>query len=751
MRILFSEAHEEKFIARSDEEPFSELYNLLDQSGFKIIFTKKPLSKEILENIQIVVIGCPSVDLDAEIENNEIEIIKEYISKGGSLLLVSDGETMINPPAFIGKLANIANAEFEEYLNYPPTYLQIFAPHYITSNIRRIQIGKLASLKLVKNIRALALTRATRQIIVACANIEQSKIVTIGDSACFSNDLIELEDNKLFTLNVFNWLAKRNPIEIEDVNIPKEVKWGQKVPVAIQLSNNSNDDRIEIECTMESDADAIFDEPTKKRRTIPANESTKMQWYLKPQILGLQKLRLKLDIAAHEPYYFDQLPEMNCLAPGYFRLEMKDKDGNQKTCFKTGEHFSIHCTFQWMGEIEHNDIQLDLKIDYGLINRGYEKGIGIDKWTLQAISEGTHKIELILKETGQSLPALINVRSSDDDRITEIYTAYIYPLEAEISERLKQVDDRLSNQTIKIQPFKVIAPKKFIEEVYKGFAKSWLLNVIKAAEREQWYNVDLLELFLKFIAPTYLPNHGTFIPFDPILASHLSTLHPTEKRNLEYNLLCSNDSEKINLKQNIAAFLLHEKYGHGFFYNQTVLGKQIAILQKHGYPDGSYDEGALDSNKIAKIIHESSIIVNEGFAAWMELTFLNKLDSEIRQSVNSRESLLLHESTGMYELEKESEYFKKYPSRFNSRYREGYECLKEINDVLHERCVVRAFIIATDINYGIMENSEGKLGIQKSFQDIKSLVLDDNNDAWCSQKRLYKIATLVHDNEKEIK
>ena len=88
------------------------------------------------------------------------------------------------------------------------------------------------------------------------------------------------------------------------------------------------------------------------------------------------------------------------------------------------------------------------------------------------------------------------------------------------------------------------------------------------------------------------------------------------------------------MRQNLAAYLLHEKYGHGYFYTHTELGRQLGILYRHGfirkvdsdrlpapYPQSVYLEYA----EAVEALSHSAIIVNEGLAAWIELSTLQKL------------------------------------------------------------------------------------------------------------------------------
>jgi hypothetical protein len=752
IKILFSRGHEEMLALTEDaddESPFSSLRQLLVDWGY-VIGSTKAFTFNQLADARILVIGAPWRDFGPE----ELDAIEQFVRAGGGLLLASNAETMFDPPLNLNqRMAEMASLQFQEYLNYPITYLQVFQPHYVTANVRRVKVGKVASLAVSDGARHLALTKATQQPIMACANVENGRVVAIGDVGWLTNDLPAVEDNEQLAVNMFHWLATRNTIDIEKIVIPETVKWGQTTKVVLQLRNSNNEMRPQIECVLESDADAIISKPTRKKRSLPPGKTTRMQWSVCPQILGDQELRLSVYIDGHESLFFDQLlPKMSCLAPGYFTLKIGEKIGGEveklKTDFQTGDHFTVEGAFHWAVESEQLSYQLKLDFGDGLIERGREAGSNVTRWHLQALTPGSHELELSLAESGQSLPALVTVISSYQNRLAEIQAAYVYPLEAEIAERLRQVDERLISAQVQAQPFKILPPEEFVQAVYRKETVSWLQGVLAAARREQWYNPDLLELVLTYIAPTYLPDHGSFIPYDPGLASHLARLHPANSKSLEYNLLCSEESEGINTKQNVAAYLLHEKFGHGFFYTQTRLGQQLAILQRHGFLDES-DQRA-ESKKVAKIMEDSAIIVNEGFAAWMELTFLGKLDREVRQAVYPRWMSLTQQAGGLDRRKRGSQFFRTFPPRFDSRYREGFEYLEFIGQRFDPRCAVRAFLIATHIDFGIVEDVHGKLHFRLEPAAIKQSLLKPEKPDWRSHFRLRSIADLLYQYDEEV-
>ncbi len=197
--------------------------------------------------------------------------------------------------------------------------------------------------------------------------------------------------------------------------------------------------------------------------------------------------------------------------------------------------------------------------------------------------------------------------------------------------------------------------------------------------------------------------------------------------------------QKSLKKQKIATYILHEKYGHGFFYAQSKLGQQIILLEKNR---SKLEPG--DGSSLLKLIKDSALIVNEGFSAWLELTFLPQLNQEIRQVAELRETFLLYDSVDLEERQKNSEYFSEFPAQYRTSYREGFEALEFIAAKLGFRCAVQAFLVATDINLGIAIDEQQQFVIDA--EQIKSNVLNKNDFSWRAQDRLRCIRDAVEQN-----
>lgn len=744
-KILFSHGHGERLAladTTKEKSKFSALHQMLDDAEYHLERVPAPLSSERLASAQVLVLGAPEDDLTVE----EAGVIKEFVEEGGALLLLVDGETPVHLLSELSSmLLDTAGLALGEYHNYPPTHLQAFRPHYVTAGVRKVQVDRTACLEVAGDSSVpLGWTKTAQRILMACAEPKRGRMLVGSDLNWLEDRLLPSHDNERLAANVFDWLARRNVIDVSEVTVPDTVKWGEPARLVLHLRNDRPLGRPEVECVLESDADALIDEPIRKLRSIPPDTSTKMLWTVHPQILGDQKLRLKIHVNEQESLYFDDLPILRCLAPGYLTLEIKNAAGKQRTSFQTGDCFTAEGAFHWDGE-DQETYHLGLETEEGLICRGYEEGHSVGRWHLEAVSPGRHKLTLSLVETEQSLPAMVGVKPSVADRRHEIRAAYVYPLDAEIAERLRQIDARLSQRKIRQQPFTVLSPEAFVQEVYAEKDALWLQGVLAAVRREQYQNFELLDLFLTHIAPTYLPSRGTFVPYDPTLATELVELHPTDRRYLEYNLLQTEESEDIAIKQNVAAYLLHEKYGHGFFYIETRLGQQLTLLLRHELFGQKPERKGESYRTIAKDIKDSATIVNEGFATWLELTFLGKLDREIRQAVYPRRVLLIEEATGLHSRQRSSDFFEAFPPRFDSPYREGFEYLDFIGKKLDPRCAIRAFLIATDIDLCIAENDRGHLEFELEPVRIQERLFGSDPD-WRSQARLHMMAELVYNS-----
>lgn len=751
MRVLFSEAHNEllSLLANSRDNPSSLVRLLEDDLGFT---TKSidALTAEHLKADQILVLGAPCDDLDSD----ERRCLKQFVEAGGGMLVfLSNSEMIVELLPELAGLLNEMGLTLKEYHNYQYNSLPVVQPHSITANVGTVQVSDImvvqASHQAVPLIFTRTSTTADVEPMMACAEFGNGRVAVIGDVTMASDRCVNARDNAALLANTMRWLSRQNPIDIVGMDIPETVEYGQKGRVVLQVRNSHQSERPDLECTLTSDGGAIIPDPVRQNYAIPPGKTVPIQWHVLPQFLGDQELRLILNAQTSGLFRFDQLPEMRCVAPGHLAVEIRNDAGERSTTFKTGDLVTVR------GALHHPDpastdlpYAFNLEFGEGLIEMNSDPEQG--EWTLKAVEAGEHQITLNIAGTGQALPALVTVQPSERDRLAELRAAYVRPLEAEITERLRLVDERLTVPPITDLPFELLSPQKFIEEVDRDHTSiiAWFRDILKSAYREQWDNPDLLDTVLSHFAPTFLPERGSYIPYAPKLASALGSIHPQHRKTLEYNLLCSQESDELTIKQHLAAYLLHEKFGHGFFYAQTRLGRQLAILERHGFPSEPKRFG--EYRDAARLIRDSAIVVNEGFAAWLELTFLGKLDREVRQAVPLRQIYLMQHSTGLIRDRIGSKFFEVFPPRSASRYREGFEYLEQIALQTRIRCALCLYVLATDIDFGVTETN-GEIAFTLQANAIHKRLTKKDHDAWCSHARLYRIAHLLYRKYTEVK
>ncbi len=233
--VLIDLTHNE--MLNIDDEEFKEFLNLLKRLDLKV---KKNgngrITKEILENIDLLIIGNPIDDFFSSLE---IKHIVDHVRSGGGLLLLSeygaDSLQKTNLNDIAGKFGIIFEKNLIKELNdnnqncTSILHIQDFLKNQITKNIREMIIGGSCSLFLDKDVKPLLQTNENsvwsevynntsekwtkdnekQQIIAAYTDFGQGKVVAIGDIDIFtSNSRIGLNsyDNRKFIQNTINWV-----------------------------------------------------------------------------------------------------------------------------------------------------------------------------------------------------------------------------------------------------------------------------------------------------------------------------------------------------------------------------------------------------------------------------------------------------------------------------------------------------------------------------------------------------------------
>ncbi|MFX1518542.1 MAG: hypothetical protein ACFFCD_01260 [Promethearchaeota archaeon] len=182
--------------------------------------------------------------------------------------------------------------------------------------------------------------------------------------------------------------------------------------------------------------------------------------------------------------------------------------------------------------------------------------------------------------------------------------------------------------------------------------------------------------------------------------------------------------------------IIHEKFGHGFFYQRTTLGKKLLELEYHR-------KGiVLLTKELEKISNKyaigvqwlciSTLIANEGFAVWLVLKTLRKLletsekdqsfSQQIHQNIESIKTMFSNKNLNM-----KHEYFAlKHETPIINPYALGYNLFLQIEEKYGELCIPKALEIAADIHL-----------TRRQISHMPKIVKNDKN---CADKRLEKIA-----------
>ncbi|TET59623.1 MAG: hypothetical protein E3J52_05495 [Promethearchaeota archaeon] len=233
--VLIDLTHNEMLNIKEDE--FKEFQNLLKRLDLKIKKNENgQITKEILENIDLLIIGNPIDDFFSSLE---IKHVVDHVRSGGGLLLLSEYGSDSLQKTNLNDVAGKFGIFFEKNLikemndnNQNCTsilHIQDFLKHQITKNLREMIIGGACSLFINKEVKPLIQTKdhsvwsevynnnsekwtkdkEEQQTIAAYTEFGQGKVVALGDIDIFTlNSRIGLNsfDNRKFVQNVINWL-----------------------------------------------------------------------------------------------------------------------------------------------------------------------------------------------------------------------------------------------------------------------------------------------------------------------------------------------------------------------------------------------------------------------------------------------------------------------------------------------------------------------------------------------------------------
>ena len=787
--ILFDEAHDELLKSRkiSDDDEV-DTWDILastlrteincevvintgvgnaDNEGF--------LTEENLTLAKVLALVAPRKALS----EHEIRIIANFVTEGGSLLIAQNYESLYDDKTnqSINLLLEKFGLRTKPLLNSPPenVFATHFKPHYLSSEINQLVISEPAYLETLNcnelQPHVVANLPCTDEPFLVTVEAGNGRVVAIGDFVLFGDKFINKADNKTLVLNIFRWLLCKHSLDCFDIQFDTKVKYGNKGIFSISLKNPQRNRLQHISCLLESDTGALIDQPEQRIRSLPGSGKALLRWIIEPQKLGNQSLRLTIDfseIADYSPLFFDFAAHFQCIPD--VEIDLINLNSQQKALeiVETGVPFEMEVMVRWKHEAKQ--IPLQFLLDAPLEHISIEQ-IGqaeVNRWRITALDEGDWKLSLKVLELNQSITRLIRAYPSIQKQINNIERDIVLPLAADVYHQVSLLRQELVSPEIVKIPFRLRTPEEQVRLVETPLAREDLLAALKAARKEEKTNFPLVQFILENISPIYSIIYGCCIPYEPKFAAHLTGIveqNPSYEEHIAYNLMSIDDDERFGktwLQQNITALILHEKYGHGFFYNATKLGKQLEILYRHGLAPGTDSEQMrspyprllyTEYEEAIGLIYDSALIVNEGFATWIELAILPRISELIGQAAYRRKDFLFNRDTSMVELTRDSEYFKKLLPERVSKYREGCEYLELIQGYFGKnfgpKCAVQAMLKATDIDLGITE-SDGKVQFALDNEQIKSALLEDENHDARADQRLREIHKVLREHKEEI-
>lgn len=777
--VLFDEAHGELLSSNADPEKDRETDTraLLDQElialGMTVVIQKAPLDADSLSSHQVLAIIAPT----AAFSLREIEAIEEFVRDGGGLLLAANAEALWRQSDdSFNLLAERFGLRFEHYYNVPPEEIRDFRPGFITSGVGQISGWEVNLLTLLERgadaePHPVAFIPETGDLFAAYVEVGRGRVVVIGDFIFLGDREFAGLDNRAFACNIFRWLAFENRLDCSDAQIPERIPLGQRATISVTLSNPRSERIERVRCLLESDAGALIEQPLVEIRSIPPRGRIWVGWNIIPQRLGRQSLRLTVDWpearrGKASPLFFDRLGEFICQAPAELRVQALDEDGKPRTEFHLRQIFVVEGQVKW--ESGAQPVPLNTDLEYGkrglrLVRR--ERLEDRDRWHLEAATLGEHRLRFRIAESDQSVPLLIKVKESLQQQIDRIHADVVGPLDSECLRLTTRI--RKEFETAGPIAFRLMSPEDYVGQVFSGDVAHRLQRALAAARRETEQNLPLLKEILTNIAPLYSPVYGCCIPFDPELGRQWADLHPLYEESIAQNLLYiagyNGEIDHSLLTQNIAAYLLHEKYGHGFFYTQTRLGRQLSILYRHGflrrvdaarlsrpYPYQQY----LAYQRAIEALSHSAIILNEGFAAWVELTVLPQMGPPIASAAYRRRTFLMNDDR-LDIIAKRSEYFQRFPNFRPSRYQEGYDYLNFIVDRYFgepwgSKCAVQIVLIAADVHLGITE-TEDVVQFGLTPEEMEEALLGAEQDDARADMRLRHIHSVLKQHQDRVR
>jgi hypothetical protein len=773
--VLFDEAHGQLLRSEPPTEPdedidtSKEFQEEAQALGMNVALCRTPLDEGVLKDRDVLVIVAPTTAFSS----SEVQAIVQFVRAGRGLLIAANAEAIWRQKQredgsleSFTTLAESLGLRFEQYFNVPPDEIRKFMPHYLTSGISALTAWDLSAVAPVADGHyPLASLNDAGDLFAIGLETGKGRVVAFGDFIFLGDRDFDKASNRQFAHNVLRWLAFENPIDCLDARVEREIPLGQSGTVSVTLRNPQPQRLERVRCLLESDAGALISEPVVKVRSIPPSGQIWLQWNIEPQRLGRQSLRLTIDwprSRKEAPVFFDRFVEFNCTAHAILELRTVDAQGAPREQFELYQPFVVEGRVRWQDGAKVVPIETDLRYPRSKLRFVRREAVdGLDRWHLEGIAPGDYRLTYGIIGAEQPTTLSVRIKESLRDRIARIQQDMVEPLDAEALRLMSRIRGEFASESVRAIPFRLLTPEEYVKALYPLETSRRLSAALRAASREEMQNLPLLKELLVNLAPVYSPLEGCCVPFDPELARRWANLHSLLEDNILQNFAYMAGYEESWLQQNLAAYILHEKYGHGFFYAQTCLGQQLSILYRHGllrkadakrspfpHPRHFYEDQ--HGRRAIEALSHSTIVLNEGFAAWVELQILPQMSAEIRPAAYRRKVFLMEKDRGLETIARKSEYFKRFPNFQPSRYQEGYDWLTFIQGYFDEpwapKCVVQAMIKAADVHLGITE-VEGTIQFGTSARDMEKVLLEEERDDARCDMRLRRIHAVLREHQ----
>jgi hypothetical protein len=217
IEVLFDTGHNDE--VAPDEPELSQLGELLKKNAINFHSTKKPLSPDLFEKCDVLVIGNP---LETPYTSDEISSIVSFVESGGGLLLIS-GATIFGKGGDEARSTNLnaitKNFNFyfsdkaivtsEEQITAVPS-----AQHPVVKGIRHLEFISGTSIKpgeMSTHLFRAANVPGSPTIVIATGS-GKGRVLAIGGATPFFNYYIQASDHESFIAQALYWLAGVSPI-----------------------------------------------------------------------------------------------------------------------------------------------------------------------------------------------------------------------------------------------------------------------------------------------------------------------------------------------------------------------------------------------------------------------------------------------------------------------------------------------------------------------------------------------------------